>query len=84
MNKDEINEVREYHFRKIRRLCQEYIDKELDYKMGITDSRIIEIGKLIRKITDENERVNEINKTLYNHNIYNYDNKGSKCLLKKK
>lgn len=70
MNKDEILEVREYHFKKIKKLCQEYIDKELDYKTGVTDDRLIEICTLIRKINDERERINEIIKMLYD-----YDNK---------
>ena len=70
MNKDEILEVKEYHFKKIKKLCQEYIFKELDYKTGVTDGRLIEIGTLIRKLNDERERINEINKMLFD-----YDNK---------
>ena len=47
MNEDEILEIKEYHFKKIRRLCQEYIDRELDYKIGVTDDRLIEVWTLI-------------------------------------
>ena len=70
MNKDEILEVREYHFKKTKRLCQGYIWKELDYKTDVTDGRLIEIGTLIRKLNDERERINEINKMLFD-----YDNR---------
>ena len=70
MNKDEILEIMEYHFKKAKKLCQEYIDKELDYKTDVVDGRLMEIVTLIRKLNDERERINEIEKMLYD-----YDNK---------
>lgn len=70
MNKDEILEIMEYHFKKAKKLCREYIDKELDYKTDVVDGRLMEIGTLIRKLNDERERINEIEKMLYD-----YDNK---------
>lgn len=60
MNKEELNEIKEFHYKKIRRLCQKYIDNELDYKKGVADSRIIEINKLIANLSSERERINEI------------------------
>lgn len=58
INKEELNEVKEFHYEKIRRLCQKYIDNELNYKTGISDSRLIEINKLITNLTSEIERIN--------------------------
>lgn len=69
MSNEELQEVKEYHFKKIKKLCQEYIDKELDYKTGVADGRLIEVGKLIRKLNDEIKRINEIIEI-------QYDNKG--------
>ena len=47
MKKDEILEVMEYHFKKIKKLCQIYVEREIDYKTGINNSRLIEVCKLI-------------------------------------
>ena len=60
ISKEELNEVKEFHYEKIRRLCQKYINNELDYKTGISDSRLIEINKLITNLTSEIERINEV------------------------
>lgn len=60
MNKEELDEVKELHYKKIRRLCQEYIDNELEYKTGVSDSRLIKINKLIANIFSEKERINEV------------------------
>ena len=49
MNKDEILEVMEYHFKKIKKLCQIYVDREIDYKTVINNSRLIEVCKLIEE-----------------------------------
>ena len=70
MKKDEILEVREYHFKKIKKLCQTYVDREIDYKTVINNSRLIEVCKLIEKLKCESERINELEKMLYD-----YDNK---------
>lgn len=60
MNKDELNEVKEFHYKKMKRLCQNYIDNELEYRTGVADSRIVEINKLIANLSSERERINEI------------------------
>ena len=65
MKKDEILEVREYHFKKIKKLCQIYVDREIDYKTVINNSRLIEVCKLIEKLKCESERINELEKMLY-------------------
>ena len=70
MNKDEILEVMEYHFKKIKKLCQIYVEREIDYKIGINNSRLIEICKLIEELECESGRINELEKMLYD-----YDNK---------
>ena len=70
MNEDEILEVIEYHFKKIRRICQIYVDREIDYKVGVNDSRFIEVCNLIKDIECERERINEFEKMLHD-----YDNK---------
>ena len=70
MKKDEILEVMEYHFKKIKKLCQIYVDREIDYKTGINNSRLIEVCKLIEELKRESERINELEKMLYD-----YDNK---------
>ena len=70
MNEDEILEVIEYHFKKIRRMCQIYVDSEIDYKLGSDDSRFIEVCNLIKDIECERERINELEKMLHD-----YDNK---------
>ena len=65
MKKDEILEVMEYHFKKIKKLCQTYVDREIDYKTVINNSRLIEVCKLIEKLKCESERINELEKMLY-------------------
>ena len=70
MNKDEILEVMEYHFKKIKKLCQIYVEREIDYKTVINNSRLIEVCKLIEKLKCESGRINELEKMLYD-----YDNK---------
>ena len=70
MNKDEILEVREYHFKKIKKLCQIYVDREIDYKTVINNSRLIEVCKLIEELKCESKRINELEKMLHD-----YDNK---------
>ena len=70
MKKDEILEVMEYHFKKIKKLCQIYVDKEIDYKTSINNSRLIEVCKLIEELKYESERINELEKMLHD-----YDNK---------
>ena len=70
MKKDEILEVMEYHFKKIKKLCQIYVDREIDYKTVINNSRLIEVRKLIEELKRESERINELEKMLYD-----YDNK---------
>ena len=70
MNKDEILEVMEYHFKKIKKLCQIYVDREIDYKTVINNSRLIEVCKLIEELKRERGRINELEKMLYD-----YDNK---------
>ena len=70
MKKDEILEVMEYHFKKIKKLCQIYVDREIDYKTVINNSRLIEVCKLIEELKRESERINELEKMLYD-----YDNK---------
>lgn len=67
MNKDELLEIREYHFKKIKRLLETYIDREVDYKTSfISDSRLLNINKLISELRCETERINEIDTMLYN------------------
>lgn len=67
MNKDELLEIREYHLKKIKRLLETYIDKEVDYKTSfISDSRLLNINKLISELRCETERINEIDTMLYN------------------
>ena len=70
MKKDEILEVMEYHFKKIKKLCQIYVDREIAYKTGINNSRLIEVYKLIEELKCESGRINELEKMLYD-----YDNK---------
>ena len=70
MKKDEILEVMEYHFKKIKKLCQIYVDREIDYKTGINNSRLIEVCKLIEELECESGRINELEKMLHD-----YDNK---------
>lgn len=71
MNKEELCEAKEYHYRRIRRKCQIYIDNELDYKINkISDIRLLEVGKLIKELLSEKERINEIDNL-----IYEFDNK---------
>ena len=41
MKKDEILEVMEYHFKKIKKLCKIYVDREIDYKTAINNSSLI-------------------------------------------
>ena len=53
MKKDEILEVMEYHFKKIKKLCQIYVDREIDYKTGINNSRLVEVCKLIEELKCE-------------------------------
>ena len=65
MNKDEILEVREYHFKKIKKLCQIYVDREIDYKTVINNSRLIEVCKLIEELKCESKRINELEKMLH-------------------
>ena len=65
MKKDEILEVREYHFKKIKKLCQIYVDREIDYKTVINNSRLIEVCKLIEELKCESERINELEKMLH-------------------
>ena len=60
MSKDELNEVKEFHYKKIIRLCQKYIDNELDYRTGVSDSRLIEINKVIANLSSERERIIEV------------------------
>ena len=60
MGKDELNEVKEFHYKKIRRLCQNYIDNELDYRTGVSDSRLIEINKVIANLSSERARIIEV------------------------
>lgn len=60
ISKEELNEVKEFHYEKIKRLCQKYINNELDYKTGISDSRLIEINKVVTNLTLEIERINEV------------------------
>lgn len=67
MNKDEILEIREYHLKKIKKLCQIYVDREIDYKTGFSDSRLIEVSKLVKELERENGRLNELDKMLYDH-----------------
>ena len=66
MKKDEILEVMEYHFKKIKKLCQIYVDREIDYKTGINNSRLIEVCKLIEELKCESERINELEEMLHN------------------
>ena len=56
ISKEELNEVKEFHYEKIRRLCQRYINNELDYKTGVNDSRLIEINKVITNLTSEKKK----------------------------
>ena len=65
MKKDEILEVMEYHFKKIKKLCQIYVEREIDYKTGINNSRLIEVCKLIEELKCESERINELEKMLH-------------------
>ena len=67
MKKDEILEVREYHFKKIKKLCQIYVDREIDYKTDINDNRLIEVCKLIEELRCESGRINELEKMLYDY-----------------
>ena len=71
MNKEELCEAKEYHYRKIRRKCQTYIDNEIDYKINkVSDTRLLEVCKLIKELVDEKKRINEIDIL-----IYEFDNK---------
>ena len=56
----------EYHFKKIKKLCQIYVDREIDYKIGINNSRLIEVCKLIEELKCESGRINELEKMLHN------------------
>ena len=66
MNKEEILEVMEYHFKKIKKMCQIYVDREIDYKTVINNSRLIEVCKLIEELKCESKRINELEKMLHN------------------
>ena len=68
MKKDEILEVMEYHFKKIKKLSQIYVDREIDYKTGINNSRLIEVCKLIEELERESERINELEEMLHDYN----------------
>ena len=65
MKKDEILEVMEYHFKKIKKLSQIYEDREIDNKTGINNSRLIEVCKLIEELECESGRINELEKMLH-------------------
>ena len=60
MTKDELQEVKELHFKIIKRICQKYVDNEFYYKTTNGDTRISEVCCLIRGLTSEKERINEL------------------------
>lgn len=66
MNKDEILEVKEYHFKKIKKLCQIYVDNEISYK-AFTDNRLIKVCELIKELECERGRLNELEKMLHDY-----------------
>lgn len=67
MNKDELSEIKEYHLKKVIRLFEVYIYSEINYKdNSISDSRLLELEKLIPELKCEIERIKEINTMLHN------------------
>ena len=50
---------------KIKKLCQIYVEREIEYKTGINNSRLIEVCKLIEELKCESGRINELEKMLH-------------------
>ena len=48
-------------------MCQIYVDREIDYKTGINNSRLIEVCKLIKELECESGRINELEKMLHDY-----------------
>lgn len=77
MNKEELDEVKEFHYEKIKRLCQRYVNNELDYRTGIGgDKRLIEINKVIASLSSEIIRINKISNLI--RELDNKEEKGNK------
>lgn len=76
MNKEEIEAMKEVHYRNIKSMCYNYQDQEICYKhtpinmsdvfpntINLTkDNRLIEINKLIDNLIKERDRIIEIDK----------------------
>ena len=64
MNKNEMQTVKEYHFEKIKRCCQRYVNRENDYKVNNGDTRLVEIIKLVAELDTRCTRIKEIDTML--------------------
>lgn len=76
MNKEEIEAMKELHYRNIKSMCYNYQDQEICYKLTpinmsdvfpniiklTKDNRLIEINKLIDNLIKERDRIIELDK----------------------
>lgn len=77
MNKEEIEAMKEVHYRNIKSMCYNYQDQEICFKLTFikeainnlkdafsltNDNRLIEINKLIDNLIKERDRIIEIEK----------------------
>lgn len=74
MNKEEIEAMKEVHYRNIKSMCYNYQDQEICFKLtfieeaiknlkdAFSDNRLIEINKLIDNLIKERDRIIEIDK----------------------
>ncbi len=73
MTKEEIKEMQNYHYKKIKGLCQDYCDNEFNAKFTVVeniinnfksfeDKRLVEIDKLIHSLIEERNRIIELNR----------------------
>lgn len=72
MKKNELEAVKEYHFEKIKRICQSYVNRENDYKVNRGnqgDTRLVEVIRLVAELDTECTRIKEIDTMLYNYDI---------------
>ena len=73
MNKEEIEELKEFHYKNIKDMCRNYAENEITIKHTLVedlvnclkpfeDRRIIEINRLIEEFIKERDRIIEIDK----------------------
>lgn len=69
MNEDEILELKEYHFKKIKKLCQIYANREIDYKTGFDDSGFMKVCELIKELECDRGRRQYLYKWLFSYDV---------------